>query len=224
MNVEDQSGKNRPHLPLYTIGEEIANSVSHGIAALLSLAGLIGLVVLAFLSGNRWHVIGVFVYGITLFSLYLASTLYHGVQNQRLKRIFQRLDHSAIYLLIAGTYTPFLLIHHRDPFGWLLLAVIWGLALLGIGFKAVFMDHFHRVSVLGYMLMGWLGAIVGRQLFAGIPISSLYWLAAGGFLYTAGVIFLAVRRIPYNHAIWHGFVIAASICHFIAVYNLLPNT
>ena len=134
------------------------------------------------------------------------------------------MDHQAIFLVIAGTYTPFLLSNLRESTGWILLIVIWILALAGIVFKAIFMDRFHHFSILGYLLMGWLGVIVGRQLLAQIPQTSLYWLALGGVIYTVGLIFLAVRRIPYNHAIWHGFVLAASICHFLAVYNLLPNT
>jgi hemolysin III len=220
----DMDKRKQEYTPLYSTGEEIANSVLHGIATLLSIAGLIGLVVLAILSGDRWLLIGVLVYGITLVILYLASTLYHAIRHPQLKRFFQKMDHQAIFLLIAGTYTPFLLSNLHDSIGWILLIVIWILALAGIGFKAIFMDRFHYVSILGYLLMGWLGVIVGRQLLAQIPQTSLYWLALGGAIYTVGLIFLAVRRIPYNHAIWHGFVLAASICHFLAVYNLLPNT
>lgn len=209
--------------PLYTIREEIVHSVSHGIGTLLSVAGLSILVIFAVLYGDKWQIIGVLIYGICLVLLYLASTLYHAIQKPRVKRFFQIMDHSAIFLLIAGTYTPFLLISLRGAFGWSLLVIIWGLAFFGVGFKAFYIDRFHRVSTLGYILMGWLGIIAGKRMLTEIPSISLYWLAAGGVIYTSGIIFLAWRRIPYNHAIWHFFVLVGSICHFFAVFNLLPN-
>jgi hemolysin III len=205
----------------YTLGEEIANSITHGIGAGLSIAGLTVLVVLAALQGDVWRVVSFSIYGSTLVLLYLASTLYHSFQSPRVKRVFQIFDHSAIYLLIAGTYTPFLLVSLRGPWGWSLFAVVWGIALLGIAFKALFIHRFHVVSTLGYILMGWLGVVAIRQMLEAVPPAGLIWLAAGGVLYTIGVIFLAIRRIPYNHTIWHFFVLGGSLCHYFAVLVLL---
>jgi len=206
----------------YTIGEEIASSVSHGIGVGLSIAGLTALVVLAALYGDVWQIVSVSVYGCSLVLLYLASTLYHSFQNPRVKRIFQICDHAAIYLLIAGTYTPFLLISLRGAWGWTFLAVIWGLAFLGIGLKAFFFEYYERLAALGYVFMGWLCVIAGKELLVSVPQASLIWLAVGGVVYTSGIIFLAWRRIPYGHAIWHLFVLGGSACHYFAVANLLP--
>jgi len=209
-------------LRLYSIAEEIINSITHGIGAVFSLAGLIILVVLGVLYGDTWQVISFSIYGSTLFLLYLASTLYHSFQNPRLKKVFQKLDHSAIFLLIAGTYTPFLLISLRGTWGWTLLALVWGIAILGIGFKTLYLERFVKLSIFGYVLMGWLGLIAGKQILANIPQQALLWLAIGGVIYTSGIVFLAWRRIPFNHAIWHLFVLGGSFCHFIAVYQLRP--
>lgn len=206
----------------YTIGEEIASSVSHGIGVGLSIAGLTTLVVLAALYGDIWQIVSFSVYGCSLVILYLASTLYHSFQNPRVKRIFQICDHAAIYLLIAGTYTPFLLISLRGAWGWTFLAVIWGLAFLGIGLKAFFFEYYERLAALGYVFMGWLCVIAGKELLVSVPQASLIWLAVGGVVYTSGIIFLAWRRIPYGHAIWHLFVLGGSACHYFAVANLLP--
>lgn len=205
----------------YSRGEEIFHSISHGVGAALSAVGLLALTWLAWKQGSPRLVISFFVFGLSLTLLYLASTLYHGIQKPRWKQFFRILDHSAIYLLIAGTYTPFLLVRLQGMFGWTFLAVIWGLALLGIGFKALFIHRFQRLSVLGYVLMGWLGVIFARQVMAQLPEVTLIWLATGGFFYTVGVIFYAWKRLPYNHAIWHLFVMGGSACHYLAVYHLL---
>lgn len=212
--------ENLPNKP-YTLGEEIANSVTHGIGTGLSIAGMTVLIVLAALQGDALRIVSFSVYGASLVLLYLASTLYHSFQNPRLKRLFQIFDHAAIYLLIAGTYTPFLLVSLRGPWGWTLFVIIWGLALLGVGFKALFIHRFQVLSTLGYILMGWMGVIVIRQMLGTVPPGGLMWLAAGGAFYTAGVIFLAWRRIPYNHTIWHFFVLGGSLCHYFAVMYLL---
>lgn len=206
----------------YTIGEEIANSITHGIGTGLSIAGLTVLVIFAALHGDIWRIVSFSIYGSTLVLLYLTSTLYHGFQHPKAKKIFQIFDHSAIYLLIAGTYTPFLLVSLRGAWGWTFLVVIWGLAFLGIGFKAIFIDYYQKISALGYVLMGWLCIIAGKEFLANIPQSSLVWLALGGVIYTIGIIFLAWRKLPYGHTIWHLFVLGGSICHFFAVMGLLP--
>jgi hemolysin III len=209
---------------LYSLGEEIANSVTHGIGAGLSVVGLTLLIVLAGLYGDVYQIVSFGVYGATLVILYTASTLYHGFQHPRVKRVFQVIDHASIYLLIAGTYTPFLLIRVRSAWGWTFLIIVWGLALLGVGFKAVFSTRFLKLSVLTYILMGWLCVVAGKEMLANIPTGGLIWLAVGGVVYTVGVLFYAIKRIPYNHAIWHLFVMGGSICHFLGILFYLAPT
>lgn len=201
----------------FTLGEEIAHSITHGVGTGLSIAGLTLLVVLAALYGNVYHIVGFSVYGASLILLYLASTLYHGFQNPRVKAVFKVFDHASIYLLIAGTYTPFLLISLRGRLGWTIFAIIWGLAVLGVCFKVLFIERFQRLSVLTYVLMGWLCVVLIREMWVHIPPGGLAWLLAGGIAYTVGVIFYALQRIPYMHVVWHFFVLGGSICHFIAV-------
>jgi len=209
---------------LFTLGEEIAHSITHGIGAGLSIAGLTLLVALAVLYGNVYQIVSFSVYGSTLILLYLASTLYHGFQNPRLKRVFKIFDHASIYLLIAGTYTPFLLVGLRGSWGWTFLIIIWGLAILGVSFKALFIDRFHKLSVLAYILMGWLSVVMIKELLINISLGGLIWLGVGGVIYMVGVIFYALQKIPYMHVIWHFFVLGGSICHYIAVLlYLAPN-
>jgi hemolysin III len=211
-NLRDQTS-----IRLFTLGEEIAHSITHGIGVGLSIAGLTLLVVLAILYGNIYQVVSFTIYGATLTILYLASTLYHSFQHPRVKQVFQVIDHAAIYLLIAGTYTPFLLVSIRGMWGWTLLIIIWGLALLGVSFKILFINHFPRLSVLVYILMGWLCLVALKELLVNIPLGGLIWLAVGGIVYTVGVIFYALHKIPYTHVIWHIFVLGGSICHYFAV-------
>jgi len=210
--------RNAPHVhKAYSLGEEIANGITHGVGTGLSVAGLTVLVVLAALYGDVWQIVGFSIYGSTLVVLYLASTLYHSFQNPRVKRVFRVIDHAAIFLLIAGTYTPFLLISMRGARGWTLLAIVWGLALLGIGFKIFFTHRFPVGSTLAYVLMGWLGVIAWKEAIARIPAGGLIWLGVGGAVYSVGVILYAWKRLPYNHAIWHVFVLVGSACHYLAV-------
>jgi len=204
---------------LYTLGEEIANSITHGIGFLLSVVALVVLVLVAIHRGNAWHVVGFTVFGSTLILLYLSSTLYHGIQHPGAKRILRRCDHAAIFLLIAGTYTPFLLTNLRGPWGWSLLGVLWGLAALGILFKAFCIRRFERLSVVAYILMGWLGLVAVRQLFTALPTQSLLLLGVGGLIYTAGVVFYAWGKLPFGHAVWHLFVMGGSISHFFSVLH-----
>jgi len=209
---------------LFTLGEEIAHSITHGIGAGLSIAGLTLLVALAVLYGNVYQVVSFSIYGATLILLYLASTLYHGFRNPRLKRVFKVFDHASIYLLIAGTYTPFLLVGLRGRWGWTFLIIIWGLAILGVSFKALFIDRFHKLSVLAYILMGWLSVVMIKELLINISLGGLIWLGVGGVIYMVGVIFYALQKIPYMHVVWHFFVLGGSICHYIAVLlYLAPN-
>lgn len=202
---------------LYTLGEEIFHSVSHGLGAALSVAGLTLLVSLAAWFGDAYQVVGFSIYGATLVLAYLASTLYHSFQAPKTKRIFKIFDHAAIYLLIAGTYTPFLLVALRGILGWTLLGLVWGLALLGVVFKVLFINRFQRISVAGYVLLGWLSVVMLRELTLSLPPGGLWWLVAGGVAYTVGVIFYAMKRVRYMHAVWHLFVLAGSVCHYFAV-------
>jgi hemolysin III len=206
--------------------EEIANAITHGVGLVLSVAGFIILLVLAALRGTAWHIVACSIYGVTLISLYTASTLYHAVISPRIKRALRIFDHSAIYLLIAGTYTPFLLVNLRGPWGWSLFGVVWGLAIAGILFKFWFVERFGFLSTAVYIGMGWLVLIAAKPVVSHVPLTAVIWLLAGGLAYTAGVIFYASKRIPYSHAIWHVFVLAGSICHYFAVLSTVirPRT
>ncbi|MHB0774789.1 PAQR family membrane homeostasis protein TrhA [Halomonas sp. WWR20] len=205
--------------------EEWLHSVSHGIGALLSLVGMAVLIVLASLVTHvdPWKIVSLSLYGASLILLYTASTLYHGCRHPRLKRVFQLLDHCAIYLLIAGTYTPFLLVNMRGPVGWTLFAIVWGLALGGILLKLRWPNRFGTLRVAIYLFMGWLIVFASGEMAQSLPDIGIALLVAGGVTYTVGVIFYAVRAIPFNHAIWHLFVIGGSVCHYFAVYTaVLP--
>ena len=206
---------------LYSMGEEIANSITHGIGAALSVVGLVLLVLVAVQHGDTAQVVSFSIYGASMILLYLASTLYHSFQNPRLKRIFKIIDHASIYLLIAGTYTPFLLVGVRGTWGWTLLAIVWGLALLGVSMKTIFPHRFQKASVLTYVLMGWLCVVAFREMLANIPTGGVILLATGGVIYTVGVIFYMLKKVRYTHAIWHLFVLGGSLCHYFAVYFYL---
>ncbi len=209
---------------LYSLGEEIANSLSHGLGAALSVAGLVVLVVLAARLGDPWRVTSFAIYGSTLIILYLASSLYHGIQNQRVKRVLQTIDHAGIYLLIAGTYTPILLVSMRGAWGWALFGVIWGLALMGVVLQSLSFKHLRRVELFTYLMMGWLCVIAWRELSASISSAGLIWIAVGGAFYTTGVIFYVWHKLPYHHAVWHLFVLAGSASHFFAMlFHVLPE-
>lgn len=208
----------------YTLGEEIANSITHGIGAVLSIAGLILLLLSASVYGDIWRTISVIIYGSSLVLLYLCSALYHGVQRPKIKRVLRILDHAAIYVLIAGSYTPFALVTMRGPLGWTILGIMWALALLGILFKVWFIGRFEVMATIGYILMSWICLIAFKQLVAGLGLDGMLWLIFGGAAYMIGVIFYAWQKLPYNHAIWHLFVLGGSTCHFFAVLlHVLPT-
>ncbi len=203
--------------------EELINSITHGAGLALSVAGLVVLVTLAALKGTAWHIVGCSVYGATLVLLYSASTLYHSMRSPRLKRFFRIIDHASIHLLIAGTYTPFTLVNLRGGWGWTLFGLVWGLAALGILFKIFFVGRFPIASTAVYLLMGWLVVIAIKPLLTLVPSGGLLWLLAGGLAYSAGVVFFAWEKMPYNHAVWHVFVLTGSICHYFAVlFYVLP--
>jgi hemolysin III len=201
------------------MGEEIANSITHGIGAALSVAALTILVTVAARHGHASHVVGCAVFGATLVLLYTASTLYHAIPFARAKRVLQVLDHSAIYLLIAGTYTPFMLVTLRGPRGWALLAIVWSAAAAGIALCTTVGRRAHVVSVILYLVMGWIAVLVFRPLTISLGLQGMALVAGGGLAYTGGVIFYAWHRLPYHHAIWHLFVLAGSALHVAAVFR-----
>ena len=194
------------------------NSLTHGVAAVISVALLALLVVFASLYGTVWHVVSFSIYGATMVLLFTASTCYHAVRNVRMKQILRIVDHSAIFLLIAGTYTPITLTALRGPLGWSLFGCVWGLAAAGIALKIFFTGRFRVVSTLLYLLMGWLVVVAARPIGHELPRAALCWLLAGGLAYTGGVVFYLRKSLPYNHAIWHLFVFAGSLCHYAAIF------
>ena len=205
--------------------EETANWITHGIGLLLSIAAFILLIVSSCLHGDAWHVLSFTVYGISLVALYAASTIYHAVNGEVWKARLKRLDHAAIYLLIAGTYTPFMLTQLRNPVGLTVLGIVWALCGIGALLKLMPKGRIHpAISTSGYVLVGWLVLVVIEPLVAAVPRGGIYLLVAGGVSYTAGVIFYAWHRLRFHHAIWHAFVLGGSICHFLAVLLfLLPS-
>jgi hemolysin III len=208
----------------YSIGEEIANAITHGIGALLSIAGLAVLVSFAALYGDAWHVVSTSIFGATLVLLYAASTVYHSVWHYQTKLLLQRLDHCAIFLLIAGTYTPFALVNMRGPWGWTLFGVVWSLALLGIALQLFPRRRNERLSLILYLGMGWMAVAAIKPFLAGVETGGLILLLIGGLLYSLGVIFYVWRQLSYHHAIWHGFVLAGSSFHFFAVlFYVVPD-
>lgn len=200
----------------WSLGEEIAHSVSHGVGVVLAIVGLTTLVALATLRGDVWHVTSTAVFGSSLVLLYVASTLYHAIPQPRAKRVLRVLDHSAIYLAIAGTYTPFALGPLRGPSGWALLAFVWIGALGGIVFKSVALERAPVISVVIYALLGWSVLFVLDELFARVPPAGIFLLFAGGICYTVGIAFYAWHRLRFNHFVWHLFVLAGSGCHVCA--------
>ena len=206
-----------------TIINEVANTVTHGIGAALAITALVLLIVYAVIYGDVWHVVSFSIFGSSLVLLYLASTLYHGFQNPDVKRVLRIIDHSAIYLLIAGTYTPFMLVTLRGTRGWVMFGIIWGLAVIGILYKAFFINKHVVISTLFYLLMGWMIVFSVRGLIENLPLNGIILLAAGGLSYTLGMIFYAGRDKLLRHAVWHLFVLGGSICHFFSIlYYVLP--
>lgn len=201
----------------WSFGEEVAHSLTHGIGLVLGFVGLVFLLILAARTGDPWRIVACAVYATTLVLLYLASTLYHALSFTRARHVLQVLDHSAIFLLIAGSYTPFALISLRGPWGWTLLGIVWGLAIVGITAKVVFGPRWPVISTVLYIGMGWTVLVALKPLVEHVAPGGLAWLFAGGLAYTGGVVFYAWERLRYSHAIWHVFVLAGSACHYVAV-------
>ena len=207
----------------YSFLEELFNSITHGAGVLLSVAALVLLIIFSNTYGTTSHVVSCTIFGVTLILLYSASTLYHSIQKPQVKSVLKIIDHSCIYLLIAGTYTPFLLVTLRGVLGWTMFGAIWFMAISGVLFKIFFVHRFKIISTLAYLLMGWIIIFVIRPLIDSLPSGGIILLVAGGLAYSLGVIFYAWKRLPFNHAIWHLFVLAGSICHFFAIiFYVLP--
>lgn len=207
----------------YTPGEEIANSVIHGVGLVLAIAGLAVLTAFASLYGDAWHVVSCSIFGASLILLYTTSTLYHSIPLPRVKAVLRTLDHAAIFILIAGTYTPFLLVSLRGPWGWTLFVLIWGMALVGVALRIGPGHHSHWLSLGLYLGMGWAIVVAVKPLLNSVAPGGLVLLLAGGLAYTVGVVFYVWHRLPYHHAIWHGFVLVGSILHYFAIlFYVIP--
>ena len=200
----------------YRLGDILANAITHGVGAAFALAGAVYLIA-ASARGSAWLIVSCSIYAATLFLIYLCSTLYHSLVRTRARHVFHVLDHSAIYLLIAGTYTPFMLVSMRGAAGWTLLAVVWTLAIAGVVFKSLALGRFPAASATVYLLMGWCVVFAIRPLLHAISWHGMMWLAAGGVAYTLGVVFFANDRLHFFHALWHVFVLAGSTAHYFAV-------
>jgi hemolysin III len=213
---------------LYSAGEEIAHAVTHGLGAVLAIVGLVVLVARAALYGNTWHIIASSVFGATLVLMYTASALYHGIPHPRAKKVLRVIDHSLIFLLIAGTYTPFTLVTLRGPWGWTLFALTWGLAFAGIAFKFYAtgkFEKYEKFSLGFYLGMGWCAVIAIKPILGLLEPGALLLMLAGGLTYSGGVAFYTWERLRYHHAIWHLFVLAGSILHYFAVlFYVIPSS
>lgn len=215
------SYKKDPKAPPTSIGEVLANSITYGIGVGLSVAGIIFLIIRAIRNGTIWHLVSFIIFGLSLILLYLASTMYHSFANQPIKTFLQRLDHTAIFFLIAGTYTPFILTKLRNGWGWSILGIIWGLSIFGLVIKLGFKTKFEKPFVSLYLAMGWFGAVVFYLTIGTVGNRTLFLLLLGGIFYSVGVIFYRWRSLPYSHAIWHLFVLCGSISHYFSVLQLV---
>jgi hemolysin III len=208
----------------YAPTEERINILSHAMGLLFSIAALLALVTRALLHGTAWHLVSFSVFAISLIALYTASTAYHSTRDPSLRIRLRTVDHATIYVLIAGTYTPFALVTLQGSIGWLLFAITWGMAVTGIVLKLFFTGRYNQVSTLMYVFMGWLIVFFIKPLIAQFPSAGLAWLLAGGISYTLGAVIYSIPKVPYHHAIFHLFVVLGSFCHFIAVYAyVLPR-
>ncbi|MBE8168469.1 MAG: hemolysin III family protein [Shewanella sp.] len=209
---------NQPAENPYTFTEELMNSISHGLGVVLSIIGLIALIFNAMNADNLLKLISFSVYGSSLIVLFSASTVYHSITTPKLKATFKLVDHCAIYLLIAGTYTPLMLVTLQGSLGYTMLGVIWGLAILGVGFKMVFGTRYKVISLTTYLTMGFISVLISQKLYEALSFEGLFLLLLGGAIYTTGVYFYVKKSIPFNHAIWHLFVLSAAACHFALIY------
>ncbi|MGE1165606.1 hemolysin III family protein [Peribacillus simplex] len=208
---------------VYTKKEEMVNAITHGVGVLLSIVALVFLIIFSVQKGSPWHVVISVIYGASMLLLYVSSTLVHSFPEGKTKDIFEIFDHSAIYIFIAGTYTPIMVLVIQGSLGWTLLGIIWGVAIIGVVFKAFYVKRFLFLSTLLYIAMGWMIVIVWGPLTAAMPSEGIQLLIAGGLLYTFGAIFYVWRGFPFHHAVWHVFVLGGSATHFFAVlFYILP--
>ena len=209
----------------YTLGEEIFNSVTHGVGSLLSIAGTVVLIVFSAINSDAFAVVSSAVYGASLIILYTMSTLYHSITNEKAKKFFRIMDHNTIFFLIAGTYTPYTLAVLRSPLGWVLFGVVWGAAAIGIVLNSIDLEKFSKISVVCYIAMGWVIIIAVKRLMSSMPFISFALLVAGGIFYTIGVIFYAIKKVKYFHSVWHIFTVIGSALHYFSVFTAiaLPN-
>lgn len=202
----------------YSRKEEFLNVITHLIGLILSVAGLILLIVFSSIYGNAWHIVSFTIFGSSMVLLYLASTLYHAAGKKSLRKKLNVFDHAAIYVLIAGTYTPYCLVALNGVIGWILFGITWGIALIGIVLKIFFTGKYDRISTISYVLMGWLAVIAAKSLYNNLQTEALVYLILGGISYTIGALIFAIPKLPYNHAIFHVFVLVGTILHFVSVF------
>lgn len=208
-------------ITFYSHKEEIFNVVSHLIGLALSIAGLSLLVTFASIYGTVWHIVSFSIFGSSMVVLYLASTLYHAAKRKKLRRRLNVFDHSAIYVLIAGTYTPYCLVTLNGTLGWVLFGIVWGLALTGVVLKFFFTGRYDKISTVAYVLMGWVGVFAAKPLYENLQNEALLFLIIGGISYTIGALFYSIKKLPYNHAIFHVWVLLGTIAHFFSIFYLL---
>lgn len=206
-----------PH-PIYSLKEEIANTTTHGIGALLSIAALVLLIVFSSINGTAWHIVSCTIFGVSITLLYTASTLYHLVTTPRMKKFFRTLDHSSIFLLIAGTYTPFTLVSLNGSLGWTIFGLVWGIAIVGAILETMTQQRFPKLSLCLYLGLGWLIIFAIKPIFANVDTGGIILLIGGGLSYSLGVIFYMWKSLIFNHAIWHVFVLAGTVLHFFSVF------
>jgi hemolysin III len=214
MEIDDLKDR----LVYYSEAEELVNRLTHGLGALLSLVGVSALITMAARQHEGYRIVSACIYGASMITFYCLSTAYHSVRRPYVRYVFRILDHASIYLMIAGSYTPFALVSLRGPWGWSLLGTVWGLGILGAVLKISTAHRLRYIGPLLYILLGWIVVIALKPLSAALALNGMVLLFAGGFFYTAGVAFYLWDRLPYNHAIWHLFVLAGSACHFCAIF------
>lgn len=205
----------------YTLGEEIFNSVTHGVGSLLSIAGTVVLIVLAAINSDAWAVVSCAIYGASLIILYTMSTLYHAITNKTAKAFFRIMDHNTIFFLIAGTYTPITLVALRGALGWVLFGIVWGAAAIGIVLNSIDLEKFRKPSVVCYVAMGWVIIIAIRPMIQHVTPLSLWFLLIGGLCYTVGIIFYALKKVKYFHSVWHIFTVAGSVFHYFSILLMI---
>ena len=210
--------KKSKELIYYSSLEESMNIISHGFGLLLSVCALVLLIIRSSLYGSSWHIVSFTIFGSSLIILYAASTFYHNAKKEELRKKLNILDHSSIYVLIAGTYTPFALVTLNGTLGWAIFGITWGLALIGIILKLFYTGKYDKISTLAYVLMGWIILFGIKTLLNNLPTEGIYWLFSGGIAYTIGAVFYSLKKIKFNHAIFHLFVLIGSFCHFVSIF------